>query len=228
MIGIYAITNKINRKVYIGQSINIEYRWSHHRSELNKGRHNNTYLQNSWNKYGEVNFEFKVLYETDNCDKNFLNQKEQYFINKYDSMYDRNGYNIKGGGDVNEFSKETKSKLRGSRKTSGQAFLTDEQVRQIKLMLWCLMDRKEIADYFDVNVSIIKSISEGKNYYYVLEYLNNDIKGLKARLIKERNEIILKKYCEEGKRIIDIHRECGYTVKVIEHCIYNNKKHINS
>ena len=30
MIGIYKITNKINQKVYIGQSNNIEARWKDH------------------------------------------------------------------------------------------------------------------------------------------------------------------------------------------------------
>lgn len=30
MIGIYKITNKINNKVYIGQSIHIERRWTEH------------------------------------------------------------------------------------------------------------------------------------------------------------------------------------------------------
>lgn len=33
MIGIYRITNKINQKVYIGQSVNIERRFKEHCSK---------------------------------------------------------------------------------------------------------------------------------------------------------------------------------------------------
>ena len=35
MIGIYKITNLINQKIYIGQSINIEQRWKEHRKTMN-------------------------------------------------------------------------------------------------------------------------------------------------------------------------------------------------
>ena len=36
MIGIYKITNKINNKCYIGQSVNVERRWHEHKTRANK------------------------------------------------------------------------------------------------------------------------------------------------------------------------------------------------
>ena len=60
-IGIYLIRNKINNKVYVGQSVNIKARWSNHKRELEKGIHSNDHLQKSYNKYGKINFEFKVI-----------------------------------------------------------------------------------------------------------------------------------------------------------------------
>lgn len=65
MIGIYEIRNKYNGKRYIGQSLDVIDRLRHHKSELRHNRHNNSYLQRSWHKYGEDNFEFAVLEECD-------------------------------------------------------------------------------------------------------------------------------------------------------------------
>ena len=39
MIGIYKIENKVNGKVYIGQSVNIESRWKGHKSNLRNNKH---------------------------------------------------------------------------------------------------------------------------------------------------------------------------------------------
>lgn len=63
MIGIYSIKNKVNGKIYIGQSTDIIDRLRHHLSELRHNRHSNSYLQRSFNKYGEENFEFDVVEE---------------------------------------------------------------------------------------------------------------------------------------------------------------------
>lgn len=45
MIGIYKIENKVNGKVYVGQSIDINTRWKCHISYLNSGIHHNKHLQ---------------------------------------------------------------------------------------------------------------------------------------------------------------------------------------
>lgn len=63
MIGIYAIKNNANGKIYIGQSTNVKDRLWHHKSALKNNRHENSYLQNSYNKYGADCFEFVVIEE---------------------------------------------------------------------------------------------------------------------------------------------------------------------
>jgi len=45
--------NKINKKRYIGQTYSIKNRFYRHKNELLKNKHNNTHLQNAWNKYGQ-------------------------------------------------------------------------------------------------------------------------------------------------------------------------------
>lgn len=100
-IGIQKIENLINGSIYIGQSIDIEKRWSTHISILNQNNHYNAHLQNAWNKYGSENFQFSIVEE---CKPLELNDREIYWIKKYDSFI--NGYNLtSGGGNTESFSK---------------------------------------------------------------------------------------------------------------------------
>lgn len=91
--GIYKIENIINKFKYIGQSHNIYSRWYSHKRELNKNTHHNYKLQNDWNKYGQNNFDFEII---DICDISELNDREMYWIKKFDSY--NNGYNLDLGG----------------------------------------------------------------------------------------------------------------------------------
>lgn len=90
--GIYQIKNVVNNKFYIGSSNNIPIRWRQHKNHLNKNKHYNKYLQNSWNKYGQENFKFEIIELVD--DEDLLFSAEQKWMNKTKS-YDGNiGYNL--------------------------------------------------------------------------------------------------------------------------------------
>ena len=89
MTGIYKITNKINEMSYIGKSKDIMQRWSTHERALVKGTHHSTKLQEDFNQYGGIEaFDFSVL---EICAPSELNEKEKYYIEKFDSI--NNGYN---------------------------------------------------------------------------------------------------------------------------------------
>ena len=118
MKGIYKITNKINKKVYIGQSTNIEQRFIKHKAELRGGYHHNKHLQKAWNKYGEINFKFEIIYVVPNfiLDEKYihdlLNKLEIDYILVYDSTNINKGYNLtKGGKDGSYHTEETKKIL---------------------------------------------------------------------------------------------------------------------
>ena len=112
--GIYSILNKIDGKIYIGQSIDVDIRWKQHITDLNKNIHFNSYLQNSWNKYGSDAFEFKLLMA---CKPRYLNRFERVQIKKFDSTNREKGYNLTDGGDSDyTFSDETRKKMSETRK----------------------------------------------------------------------------------------------------------------
>lgn len=92
--GIYKITNKINGKCYIGQSVYIRHRWIEHKYKAFTLKDNN-YFHNALRKYGWDNFNFEVI---EQCEQNELSDKEIYWIKYYDSTNKEKGYNIKLGG----------------------------------------------------------------------------------------------------------------------------------
>ena len=61
LTGIYQIRCISTGKIYIGSAVNIHERWRQRRAALKHNKHGNYHLQNAWNKYGAVNFEFSVL-----------------------------------------------------------------------------------------------------------------------------------------------------------------------
>lgn len=82
--GIYEIKNIESGKRYIGSACNFLVRWKNHRNELNRSVHDNSHLQNAWNKYSEDAFEFNVLLV---CDKNNNILYEQAFLDKMCPTY---------------------------------------------------------------------------------------------------------------------------------------------
>lgn len=93
--GIYCIKNLVNDKKYIGQSVNIKARWRQHKSALRHGKHDNEYLQKAWNKHGEENFVFEII---EQCSEQDLDDRERYYIKKYNTLDENYGYNLKDGG----------------------------------------------------------------------------------------------------------------------------------
>lgn len=149
MIGIYKITNIINKKVYIGQSVDIKKRWSNHRSDaFDKSNYRYNYpLYRAFRKYGLEDFEFSVIEE---CQPSELNKKEKYWISKYNSFIGLKnswGYNQNPGGD--SYAKLLK--------------LDYNKVQEIKKLLKTGQYlQPEIADQFNVSADLIRRINNGR------------------------------------------------------------------
>lgn len=100
---IYKITNDINKKVYIGQTIaTIADRWHGHMSSaLNEKRYKSA-LYNAMRKYGREKFHIKEISNFTKATKeeliDTLNIEEQKYIKQYQSLITQNGYNLEKGG----------------------------------------------------------------------------------------------------------------------------------
>lgn len=88
--GIYQWRNVVNGKVYLGSSQDCSRRMLEHRSSLRRGAHVNKKLQAAWNKYGEANFEFSMLFTV--FDRDHLEAVEQDFLD--DRRATVTGYNL--------------------------------------------------------------------------------------------------------------------------------------
>lgn len=84
---IYKIQNNVTGKYYVGSAVNWINRKKNHKYNLRYNKHINPHLQNSWNKYGEDNFEFIVLEEVE--DPKRLITREQAYLD-----LNTDGYNI--------------------------------------------------------------------------------------------------------------------------------------
>lgn len=82
--GIYKITNSITNIFYIGSAINIERRFGEHKKHLRHNKHNNKYLQSSWNKHWEHNFEFEII---EICEPSQLLKREQFYLDTLKPEY---------------------------------------------------------------------------------------------------------------------------------------------
>lgn len=104
---VYIIENRIDHKVYVGQTKNPIGRRNGHFYSANHGVKSPFY--HAIRKHGQENFEFRVIEETD---VELVNDREVYWIAFYDSTNREKGYNLESGGGVGkEIHEETKKKL---------------------------------------------------------------------------------------------------------------------
>lgn len=87
--GIYKITNLINGKFYIGQSVDVNNRLYVHQTDRNSGHAIDTAIA----KYGKENFSYEVL---EKCEQEDLLVRERYWAEEvfHGECYAPKGYNI--------------------------------------------------------------------------------------------------------------------------------------
>lgn len=204
--GIYLIRNKINNKIYIGQSVNIYRRWQEHLRSAQPNKYSKKSLRDSnapihlaMQKYKIENFEISLL---EKCSKEQLNEKEIYWIALLKSNNSSIGYNITNGGQDN-------FALRGE--NHSQAKLSQQDVNQIiRLLETTSLTFSEIGNKYNVSTSTICMINTGKswnsNLSYPIRKCSNGLKGEKNSQAKftEKQVIEIRKLYSQGKTLKDI------------------------
>lgn len=105
---LYKITNQLNGKVYIGQTIDIKGRWSAHKSNAKNPEKTGQYIHRAMAKYGVDNFTFENIATC--ITQEGADETESSLISQYDSRNKEFGYNLKTGASYGGHSEETKQK----------------------------------------------------------------------------------------------------------------------
>ena len=154
---IYIITNKVNSKVYIGQTRkSLSERMRHHFSKYETC----VKLKKAIEQYGKENFLFNVLELVPYQD---LNRRESYYIDRYNSI--ENGYNIKKGN----------SEFKG-RKIHSIKNLQEDIVNDYNLG----MNTKDIAEKYHIALTSVYNSLQRANVK--MRYCKDAIKPLRAKI----------------------------------------------
>ena len=137
MTGIYKITNLLNNKSYIWQSIHIERRWEEHkRTYLER----ESVLYKAMKKYGVSNFKFEIICE---CLAEELDFLEKEYINNFSTLVP-NGYNVQLWG------------------KSWEQVMSEKIKKIISLLKETEIPFETISNDFDYDISNIYKINSGK------------------------------------------------------------------
>lgn len=140
---IYIITNSINDKVYIGQTIqSLKDRWYEHCRTACSKNEADMHIKRAILKYGKENFTIKEL---EKCTIEELDEREIYYIGLYNSFV--KGYNSTEGG-----------------KSGAKPLKLDMEQQEFCIELYKLgFSFREIAKEFNVDKTTIKHIIEINN-----------------------------------------------------------------
>lgn len=171
--GIYKIELKDEFKefsssngVYIGQSIDVYRRFKAHKSNVRNNRRDCKTLYRAMKKYGSNNFIYNIV---EKCDHEYLDNREMYWIEYYNSY--KNGYNENIGGVVG---------CRGEQ--NGSAYITQEIADNIRAYYRDnYVTYGDTADKFNTTRPVINKVLNGISYLES-EFARNYIKPKSRRI----------------------------------------------
>lgn len=159
---IYIIKNSINNKVYIGQTINkVSYRFKTHVYYAVRGK--DYVIGKAIRKYGVSNFFYEILEE---CPMENLNEREIYWISKYNSTNPKFGYNVSIGGNKISFRKLDDDEVLELYKLGNSAYVIATEILHTSVSKVSEILRRHKIEY-GINKQRLKKEKEEEiiNYY---------------------------------------------------------------
>lgn len=119
-VGVYKLTNLLTGACYIGQSWNVEQRFTQHRQARG-----NYVVSRALRKYGAENFAFELIASLEDTTQEALDALEVHWIQHFRAV--GTVYNVRDGGSRGKHSEETKRKMGVAK--SGQVFSDEARAR---------------------------------------------------------------------------------------------------
>ena len=204
---IYKATNKINNKVYIGQTRHsLETRKLCHLKCARNG--GNTHFYQAIRKYGEDAFIWEIICSTGS--KEILNELETYYITQYDSIH--NGYNMVDGGNNNIMDIE-------SVKTHHDEVMRSPEVRN-KISVTMKKLRAERGFSEETRKKISEKLKGNRNFG------SGDTRSIACYCVDEQgNEHHFHNYKQGGIWWYENYKPFPYSKCVYQRCIIHCIKH---
>lgn len=220
--GIYAINCKSNGKIYIGSAVNLRGRLKRHYNLLTRNGHYIWHLQNSWNKYGEGDFEVTILEQV--ADKQLLIEREQFHIDRCPLDVRFNLSQTAGSPLGVKRSRETVEKS-----VSKRAKLSPEMIETVYRLRAAELPFREIAQQLGVTTTTIFCVlKQPRNFYKPVIASINLSPETQAKVKKQNNHqrsmqhmtrmaAAKAMYSPEEVKEIRLLRASGLTMKQIAH-----------
>jgi group I intron endonuclease len=212
--GVYCWYNTLNKKIYIGSSINLWRRFKTYKQIFINSKTNraNDKLVNSIKAHGVKVYKFYIL-ELFNGSTEDLRKKEQFYLDKYRPFAkDNRGYNFNINVGMNKpslISEDSRERIKQRHigENSESSKLTNVTVLDIKTKLSKGVTLKELASMYNVSTTVISNVKSGKTWGHIKA--SDDI------------ENILKEMCyknRKGKLTEDLVREIKLRLQNGERC----------
>lgn len=224
--GIYRIQSKARPdRIYIGSAVYIHDRWYGHRHKLRKNKHENSKLQNHYNKYGEDDFIFDILFL---CDVNELVSAEQFLIDSYNPWF--NICKVAGSQLGNKWAgrgkqrkprtQEHKDNLSKSRKGKPSPLkgikLTQEHIEKVKIGTKLAMQNPELRKRLSDKKKGVKPWITGK--HQTPEAIEKTVAGKRKQILQfDKNNVFIKEWPSINQAARELYLLSGNISKCAKH-----------
>lgn len=231
---IYVLINKINGKLYIGQTQNFSRRMARHKYDANNGCSYS--VHRAIRKYGWNNFKKEIIDESYSLEEILL--KENFWIKYCFSKNHRYGYNlIDGGRQPSNWKPQKEIINKFSGENNGRAKMSQQDACNIrKRYLMGQINIQDLAKEYCCSATCIERIIKNKTYYdhnYIVDFAA--LKRARAatakyttKISKDKINIIVNEYLNSNSSQKDLANKYNVSLSAIGHLLKKGRSSLIS